>query len=113
MNKTSKVPKGWSQRVGFETNWFLDADRGSSQPIETHISSFGKAFGLNHPTKDGFQCTLGEFAGRYCYIAPVRDKKEEAVKDCLEFMKDHIDVSELKRLIFQCDLKDNHTDIQV
>ncbi len=46
--------------------------------------------------KNGYQASLGEFVGRSCRVAPLRNTLREAIKDCFEFMEAHNDKRLLK-----------------
>ena len=102
MRTTEKkeVPEGWTKREGFEDEWFLESDREASQPIGMHVSSFDRR--VDYSGKKGFQCTLDEFAGRFCYIAPLRRDLMGARTDCYEFMNAHSEKMELENILSGC-----------
>lgn len=87
------VPAGWKPRKAHEYEWFLTADKGSSQPLGVYVKEFNAQ--VDNSYKNGFQASLGEFAGRSCRIAPLRSTLREAIEDCFEFMDTHND----KRLL--------------
>ena len=89
-----RIPAGWKLRKPHECEWFLTADRGSSQPLIVYVKGFNAQ--VDNSYKNGFQASLGEFAGRSCRIAPLRSTLEEAFKDCFEFMEAHNDKRLLK-----------------
>ena len=82
-----RVPAGWKPRKAHEYEWDLVADKESPQPLGVYIKRFNAQVDYSH--KNGFQASLGEFAGRRCSIAPLRSTLREAFKDCFEFMKVH------------------------
>lgn len=88
-----RVPKGYKPRKAHENEWNLVADKGSPQPLGVYVKEFNAQFDKSY--KNGFQASLGEFAGRSCRIAPLRSTLREAFKDCFEFMEAHND----KRLL--------------
>ena len=95
-----RVPAGWKLRKAREHEWFLTADKGSPQPLGVYVKKFDAQ--VDYSYKNGYQATLGEFAGRCCRIAPLRSTPREATKDCFEFMKAHDDGRLLKvRLVKQ------------
>ena len=89
------VPAGWKPRKARDYEWFLTADKGSSQPLGVYIKEFNAQ--VDNRYKNGYQASLGEFAGRWCRIAPLRSTLREAIKDCFEFMKAHNDKRLLRR----------------
>lgn len=86
-----RAPSGWKLRKGRACDWVLTADRGSSQPLGVYVKKFEAQVDSSY--KNGYQASLGEFAGRWCRIAPLRNALREAVKDCFEFMGAHDDKS--------------------
>lgn len=98
--KNVLVPKGWERRN--ETSWKLKADKGASQPLIAYISSFDR--NVDYSGKTGYQCTLGEFAGRYCYVAPLQSDKDDAITDCYDFMREYKDKDKLKSFLNRCDV---------
>jgi len=82
-----RIPAGWKPRKPHDYEWFLTADRGSPQPLGVYVKEFNAK--IDNRRKNGFQASLGEFAGRWCRIAPLRNTLREAIKDCFEFMKTH------------------------
>ncbi len=88
-----RVPTGWSPRKAHDYEWFLTADKGSPQPLIAYIKEFNAQ--IDNSYKNGYQASLGEFAGRSFLIAPLRSTLKEAFKDCFEFMEAHND----KRLL--------------
>ena len=78
MKKMKDTPEGWMKKDGFDDEWFLKSDRGADQPLVTFIKEFDSK--IDYSRKNGFQCTLGEIAGRYCYIAPLRKESSNARK---------------------------------
>jgi len=89
-----KVPAGWSLRKAREYEWHLTVDKESSQPLGVYIKRFDAQ--VDNSYKNGYQATIGEFAGRWCRVAPLRNTLREAIKDCFEFMKAHDDRRLLK-----------------
>ena len=63
---------------------------------------------LDNRYKNGFQASLGEFAGRWCRIAPLRSTLREALKDCFEFMKAHNDKRLLRIQLDEQDFAQNY-----
>jgi hypothetical protein len=88
-----RVPAGWKPRKARYYEWFLTADKGSPQPLVVYVKGFNAQ--VDYSYKNGYQASLGEFAGRSYLIAPLRDTLREALKDCFEFMEAHND----KRLL--------------
>ena len=88
-----RVPTGYKPRKAHNCEWFLTADKGSSQPLVVYVKEFDAQ--VDYSYKNGYQASLGEFAGRSCHIAPLRNTLREAIKDCFEFMEAHND----KRLL--------------
>ena len=64
------------------------------EPLGVYVKKFDAQ--VDNSYKNGYEATLGEFAGRFCRIAPLRSTLREAVKDCFEFMKAHNDRRLLK-----------------
>ena len=87
------VPAGWKPRKAHDYEWNLVADKGSPRPLGVYVKRFDDQIYYSH--KNGYQASLGEFAGRSCRIAPLRNTLREAIKDCFEFMEAHND----KRLL--------------
>lgn len=91
------ICKDWISREGHPHEWKLRTDAHSSQPIGVHLYKFEhKVDGRN---KDGYQATLGEFAGRFCYIAPVRESLSNALEDCYSFMQNNTNLKKLKVML--------------
>lgn len=88
------MPSGWKLRKGCEHEWVLTADKGNSQPLGVYAKRFEAQ--VDNSYKNGYQASLGGFAGRYYRVAPLRSTLREAVKDCFEFMKAHDDKHLLK-----------------
>ncbi len=88
-------PIEWKIKKGSNTTWDLKADSKSPQPLGIHIHKFDSSIDYSH--KDGFQATLGEFAGRFCFISPLRTTLKQAIKDCLNFM-DHFKTKKILKL---------------
>jgi len=87
--KVKKAPLGWKLRKERGCEWGLTADKESPQPLGVYVKKFNVQVDYSH--KNGYQATLGEFAGRCCRVAPLRSTLREALKDCVEFMKAHSD----------------------
>ena len=49
--------------------------------------------------KDGYQATLGEFAGSFCCVAPLRKNFGIALDDCVTFMKNHSQEAKIKTIL--------------
>ena len=93
LSSVKRVPAGYKPRRSHNNEWFLTADKGSPQPLIAYVKEFNAQ--VDNSYKNGFQASLGEFAGRSCRIAPLRNSLREALKDCFEFMEAHND----KRLL--------------
>ena len=100
-----RVPAGWKPKKARESEWLLTADRRSSQPLGVYVKKFDAQ--VDNSYKNGFQASLGEFAGRFCTIAPLRNTTREATKDCFEFMKAHNDLRLLKVRLSERDFAQN------
>ena len=74
--KVKKVPSGWKPRKPHECEWVLTADKGSPQPLGVYVKKFNAQ--VDYSYKNGYQATLGEFAGRWCRVAPLRTTLKEA-----------------------------------
>ncbi len=93
LSSVKRIPAEWSLRKSHDNEWFLTADKGSSQPLGVYVKEFNAQ--VDNSYKNGFQASLGEFAGRCCRVAPLRSTLREAIGDCFEFMEAHND----KRLL--------------
>jgi len=82
-----RVPAGWSHRREREYEWDLIVDKENPQPLGVYIKELNVQ--VDNRYKNGYQASLGGFAGRWCRIAPLRSTLQEAFKDCFEFMKAH------------------------
>lgn len=91
------LPHGWIKRKGHPYEWVLKADKDSSQPLGVYLSEFDHK--VDYRQKDGYQATLGEFASRFCYVAPLRNVFTTAIKDCIEFMKNHSKVDKIRIIL--------------
>lgn len=77
----------------WHNQWFLEADKKTSQPIGTHV---GKDY-----NKNTYECVLGKFAGAFCVIS-TQKTEELAVNDCVTFMKSNTNRAELSQKIDTC-----------
>jgi len=91
------LPQGWVRRRDHQHEWFLESDKGSSQPIGIYLSKFDH--NIDYRNKDGYQATLGECAGQFCYIAPLRKIFSDALDDCFTFMKKYNNLNKIKRML--------------
>ncbi len=91
------LPQGWLRRMNHKHEWFLESDKDSSQPIVIYLSKFDHS--VDYRNKDGYQATLGEFAGRFCHVAPLRNTFRNALDDCYAFMKDHTNLNKIRRML--------------
>jgi len=89
-----KAPLGWKHRKDRAFEWNLVADERNPQPLGVYVKMFNAQ--IDNSYKNGYQATLGEFAGRYCRVAPLRSTHREALRDCFKFMKTHCDKRLLK-----------------
>ena len=79
-----RVPAGWRHQKEREYEWNLIADKESPQPLGVYVKRFNAQDDNRY--KNGYQAFLGEFAGRWYRIAPLRSTLQEAFKDCFEFI---------------------------
>jgi len=91
------LPKGWVRRINHKHEWFLESDKNCSQPIVIYLSKFDH--NIDYRNKDGYQATLGECAGRFCHVAPLRKIFSDALDDCFTFMKNHTNLNKIKRML--------------
>jgi len=96
-------PNEWETRKGHSNEWILKEDKHNSQPLTVYIHSFNSA--VDYSNKDGYQATLGEFAGRHYFIKPIRATLNQALNDCLKFMSRFKTSETLKRFFEQKDDK--------
>ncbi len=93
--KLRRIPKGWTKRINHKYEWELISDLSHSQPLGVYIKYFN--YGIGNSQK--YQAKLGRFAGESCLIDPLRNSKQEAVKDCFNFMKKHKDKVKIYRIL--------------
>lgn len=100
-----RAPVGWKPKKARENEWLLTADRGSSPPLGVYVKKFDAQ--VDNSYKNGYQASLGEFAGRYCRVAPLRTTLQKAIEDCFEFMRAQNNARLLKVLLSEQDFAQN------
>ena len=96
-------PNEWERRKNHENEWILKEGRNSPQPLTLYIHSFNSS--VDYSNKNGYQATLGEFAGRHYFIRRVRPTLKQALNDCLKFMNRFKTTETLKRFFERKDDK--------
>ena len=100
-----RAPAGWEPKKTRENEWYLTADRGSSQPIGVYVKKFNAQ--VDNSYLNGYEASLGEFAGRFCRVAPLRSTLREAIEDCFKFMEAHNNARPLQVLLSERDFAQN------
>ncbi len=91
------LPHGWIRRINHQHEWILEANKDSPQPLGIYLSKFDR--NVDYRKKDGYQATLGECAGWFCHIAPLRTIFSDALGDCFTFMKNYANLSKIREML--------------